>query len=177
LAWYPVYISLMMENRYSFHLNAYLAKQQITDAARFVLREYGLEHPNLLCFKIGHPSQKDSLLLTAEGQIGQRQIVNIPANLFEFEPALYLNLLAHEMLHVAQKSASQMMEDKNEREWQAYYEMLFHVRFPQIPAMSNYYLMFFAQKALVYYERMGLGSVLQEQYQHQKMLVERIVTS
>jgi hypothetical protein len=34
-------------------------------------------------------------------------------------------MVAHEMLHVRQKDPNSLVEDKNEREFQAYYEMLF----------------------------------------------------
>jgi hypothetical protein len=37
------------------------------------------------------------------------------------------------MVHVIQKSSKDCPQDRNEREWQAYYEMLFHKIFPQIP--------------------------------------------
>ncbi|MFV8335055.1 hypothetical protein ACNQF7_03090 [Flavobacterium sp. RSP29] len=46
---------------------------------------------------------------------------------------------------------------KNEREWQAYYEMLFHKKFSQIPELPNLHKRFFAKKALEYYNRMGKG--------------------
>ncbi|WP_321539544.1 hypothetical protein [Flavobacterium piscinae] len=50
-----------------------------------------------------------------------------------------LNLLAHEMIHVQQKAIETLVEDKNEREWQAYYENLFHKQFPQIPELSDFH--------------------------------------
>jgi hypothetical protein len=51
--------------------------------------------------------------------------VKIPRNLFDFDIKLVLNMVAHEMLHVRQKDPNSLVEDKNEREFQAYYEMLF----------------------------------------------------
>ena len=79
-----------------------------------------------------------------------------------------LNLLAHEMIHVGQKTKENSIEDKNEREWQAYYEMLFHEKFPQIPEVSDFHKRFFAKKSLEYYNRMGEGSELQLKYANQK---------
>lgn len=63
----------------------------------------------------------------------------IPRNLFDFDLNLVLNMVAHEMLHVKQKAPGQVIEDKNEREFQAYYEMLFHKVFPQIPEVSDFH--------------------------------------
>ena len=68
-----------------------------------------------------------------------------------------------------------MIMDKNEREWQAYYEMLFHTNFPQIPKLSDYYIKFFGEKALIYYSRMGEGSELQLKYLEQKLEVEKLL--
>jgi hypothetical protein len=163
-----------MKNLYQFHLQAYLSQNQMADAVRFVLRTYGLEHPNLRQIII-EPSQKDQVLLTARGEVGDPQDVHLPQNLFEVDEALYLNLLAHEMLHVAQKSPQMMVADKNEREWQAYHEMLFHERFLQLPTLSNFYLKFFAEKALVYYQRMPENGALQQQYAQQKATVDELL--
>ena len=67
------------------------------------------------------------------------------------------------------------MLDKNEREWQAYYEMNFHIMFSQIPEVSNYHKNFFAKKGLEYYEKMGKDSLLQIKYAHQKKEVEDLL--
>jgi hypothetical protein len=69
------------------------------------------------------------------------------------------------------------VEDKNEREFQAYYEMLFHKVFPQIPELSPFYIKQFGSKALEYYRRMGEGSELQQKYAEQKKEVEDLITS
>ncbi|SEF50785.1 hypothetical protein [Flavobacterium urumqiense] len=86
--------------------------------------------------------------MTPEGALGEPQIIRIPANTFECPLHLMLNLLMHEMIHVSQKTKEKMIEDKNEREWQAYYEMLFHKKFPQIPELHDFNKRFFAKKAL-----------------------------
>ena len=70
-----------------------------------------------------------------------------------------------------------MLGLQNEREWQAYYEMLFHKIFPKIPECSDFHKKFFAQKAIEYYKRMGEGSELQQKYAAQKLEVENLVAS
>lgn len=103
------------------------------------------------------------------------QTVKIPKNLFDFDLALVLNMLAHEMLHVRQKTKGQVIEDKNEREFQAYYEMLFHTQFPQIPTASDFFQKQFATKAYEYFRRMGEGSELQIKYASQKLEIENFI--
>ncbi|WP_333850776.1 hypothetical protein [Epilithonimonas sp.] len=155
-----------------FNLNAYKETGEILDAARFLIHEFELDDENFLGFGFREELEKNSVLLTANGEIGDMQEVMIPRNLFDFDLTLVLNLLAHEMLHVRQKSPKMMIMDKNEREWQAYYEMLFHTNFPQIPELSDYYKNFFGEKALIYYGRMGERSELQQKYAEQKAQLE-----
>jgi hypothetical protein len=100
----------------------------------------------------------------------------IPPNLFDFDLNLILNVVAHEMLHVRQKSSIHTVEDKNEREFQAYYEMLFHKNFPKIPDASDFHKKIFADKAFEYYKRMGEGSVLQQKYAIQKTEIEQLIS-
>jgi hypothetical protein len=119
----------------------------------------------------------NSLVLTAEGVLGSPQKVMIPKNLFDFDLNLVLNLIAHEMLHVRQKAPGHVIEEKSEREFQAYYEMLFHKVFPQIPEVSDFYKKDFGSKALEYYKRMGEGSELQKKYAEQKLEVEQLINS
>ena len=102
------------------------------------------------------------MLLTTEGVLGEKQMVMIPRNLFDFDLNLVANMVAHEILHVRQKYQEVLVEDKNEREFQAYYEMLFHKEFPLVPDVSDFHKKFFGEKALEYYKRMGENSVLQK---------------
>ena len=115
--------------------------------------------------------------MTTEGALGEPQIIRIPENTFEYPLHLMLNLLAHEMIHVSQKTKENLIEDKNEREWQAYYEMLFHKIYPQIPNLPKHQLLFFANKALSYYTKMGENSDLQIKYALQKQEVDTFVAS
>jgi hypothetical protein len=159
----------------NLHLNAYKEHDQIIDAANYLIHSFSLEHENFAGFGFREELSSNSMLLTAEGQLGQPQKVMIPRNLFDFDLNLVLNMVAHEMLHVRQKAPGNFIEDKNEREFQAYSEMLFHKVFPQIPEVSDFHKKFFANKALEYYKRMGEGSDLQKKYAEQKIEVEQLI--
>lgn len=160
-----------------FHLNAYKESDQILDAAHYLLTNFNLEHDNFAGFDFRDELKSDGLILTAEGELGEPQTVKIPRNLFDFDVKLVLNMVAHEMLHVRQKDPNSLIEDKNEREFQAYYEMLFHKVFPQIPMLSPFYIKQFGAKALEYYRRMGENSELQKKYAEQKKEVEDLIAS
>ena len=159
------------------HLEAYKHHGQIIDAANFVISSFGLEHDNFAGFGFRPELEPNKMLLTAEGAVGERQMVMIPKNLFDFDLNLVVNMLAHEMLHVRQKAPENLIEDKNEREFQAYYEMLFHKVFPNVPEVSDFHKKFFGQKALEYYRRMGDSSKLQENYKEQKLEVEALINN
>lgn len=159
----------------NLHLEAYKEHDQIIDAANYLIHSFNLEHDNFAGFGFREELSSNSMLLTAEGQLGAPQKVMIPRNLFDFDLNLVLNMVAHEMLHVRQKAPGNFIEDKNEREFQAYSEMLFHKVFPQIPEVSDFHKKFFANKALEYYKRMGEGSDLQKKYAEQKIEVEQLI--
>ncbi len=106
----------MNYEKLQFNLNAYKETGEILDAARFLIHQFDLDDENFLGFGFREELEKNSILLTANGEIGDRQEVLIPRNLFDFDLTLVLNLLAHEMLHVRQKSPKMMIMDKNERE-------------------------------------------------------------
>lgn len=145
-------------------------------AAQFLIEEYGLENPNFKGFELREKAKPEFILMTTEGALGEPQIIRIPENTFEYPLPLMLNLLMHEMIHVSQKTKENWIEDKNEREWQAYYEMLFHKKFPQIPELSDFHKRFFAKKALEYYSRMGEGSELQLKYANQKLETDNLLS-
>ena len=117
------------------------------------------------------------IVLTTEGDFGGQQIIRIPENSFQFPLPLMISLMAHEMVHVRQKTRLPYVMDKNEREWQAYYEMLFRKIFPNIPEISNFHKKAFANKAFDYYNRMGEASELQAKYAEQKKEVEELIVS
>lgn len=157
------------------HIDAYKQHDQILDAADYIIRSFNLTHENFAGFGFRPEISENSILLTAEGELGGKQTVNIPKNLFDFDLRLILNMIAHEMLHVRQKAPETLVEDKNEREWQAYTEMLFHKVFPHIPDAPEFSQKEFAQKALEYYRRMGEGSFLQQKYAEEKVKVEQLL--
>jgi hypothetical protein len=146
-------------------------------AAHFLLDEYQLNHSNLKGFELREKAEPKFVLMTTEGNFGEPQIIKIPENTFQFDLVLMLNLLAHEMVHVEQKSFIDKYLDKNEREWQAYYEMLFHKKYPLIPTTSTKQLHFIANKALEYYNRMEKDGELQLKYVSQKLEVEDFLRS
>ncbi len=156
------------------HVNTFHELGETIQAAEFTLKEFGLEHPNLKGFELRERASS-LIVLTTEGTFGEHQIIRIPENAFDYEFILMLNLLAHEMVHVIQKSKGNFVLDKNEREWQAYYEMLFHKIFPQIPNASDVQLIHNCKKGLHYYDRMEKGGELQQKYAAQKEEVEALL--
>ena len=159
------------------HLNAYKEHDQIFDAAYFLIETFGLESENFAGFGFRDELEPNKMLLTTNGALGEKQMVMIPRNLFDFDLNLVTNMVAHEMLHVRQKAPETLIEDKNEREFQAYYEMLFHKTFPLVPDVSDFHKKFFGEKALEYYKRMGEDSELQKKYLEQKSEVEKLIGS
>lgn len=159
------------------HLNAYKEHNQIFDAAYFLIETFGLESENFAGFGFRPELESNRMLLTTEGALGEKQMVMIPKNLFDFDLNLVANMVAHEMLHVRQKAPETLVEDKNEREFQAYYEMLFHKEFPLVPDVSDFHKKFFGEKALEYYKRMGENSDLQEKYSEDKIKVEDLIAA
>lgn len=145
------------------------------EAAHWLVKIYELEQENFSHFELTEKAEPSFILLTTNGVIGSKQVVKLPTNAFEFPLFLMLNLLAHEMLHVKQKSEKCKVEDKNEREFQAYYENLFHQEFPLIPELSTFQQKAFGNKALEYYNRMEGDSDLQKKYAKRKVEVEQLI--
>ena len=156
-------------------LNAYKENDQILDAANYIIDTFDLNSENFAGFEFRDELEEKSVLLTTEGALGEMQTVKIPRNLFDFDLKLILNLVAHEMLHVRQKEFGRVIEDKNEREFQCYYEMLFHTNFPQIPDASPFFQKQFSEKAFIYFGRMGENSELQNKYSAQKVEIETLI--
>ena len=159
-----------------FTVKKFHALEMTIEAAEFLIKNYELEHPNFKGFELREKAEPSFILFTTEGVFGKPQIIRIPENTLEFPLVLNLNLLAHEMLHVKQKDKMSIVEDKNEREWQAYYENLFHKEFPLIPELTDFHKKAFANKALEYYNRMGENSELQIKYKEQKNEVEQLIS-
>ena len=158
-------------------VNSFHELGQTALAGEFLVQEYGLTHENFKGFELREIAKPDFILMTTEGVFGEKQIIRIPENTFEFPLDLMLTLLAHEMVHVGQKQTGFFVKDKNEREWQAYYEMIYHDIYPKIPEVSLWHKQSFAKKALEYYNRMGENSELQYVYQKQKIEVEKLLVA
>lgn len=154
------------------HVKAYHESGETLAAAKFLIRAFDLESDNLSGFDFQKDVPKDQILMTTTGEVPGKQTVNLPDGVFKYNFELVLNLLMHEMLHVRQKSPDSPVLDKNEREFQAYYEMLYHKVFPRVPDAPVTSRIQFAQKALEYYRRMGEDSELQQKYKTQKEEVE-----
>ena len=159
------------------NLNDFKQNDQIFDAAHFLLKTFNLENENFAGFGFREELEPNKMLLTTDGQLGEKQMVMIPRNLFDFDLNLVANMVAHEMFHVRQKAPETLVEDKNEREFQAYSEMLFHREFPLVPEVSDFHKKFFGEKALEYYKRMGENSELQQKYAEKKKEVEFFIQS
>lgn len=155
------------------HISVFKTKNQIIDGVQFLIHSFGLENDNLTEFAFRDDEKPNYIVLTTEGEIGEPQLLRFPRNILNFDLSLILVLIAHEMLHVRQKTQHPFVTDKNEREWQAYCEMLFHTHFPQIPDAPDFNQKQFCEKALEYYKRMGEGSELQQKYADEKALVEK----
>jgi hypothetical protein len=147
------------------------------EAANWILQHFNMQDHYLKGFELREKAEPTMIVLTTEGDFGKQQIIRIPENTFQFPLPLMICLIAHEMVHVRQKTRQPFVMDKNEREWQAYYEMLFKKIFPNIPAVSNFHKKSFAKKAFDYYNRMGEGSELQTKYAEQKKEMETLIDS
>ena len=51
-------------------------------AAEFLIEEYGIKHPNLKGFELREKAKPDYIMMTAEGNFGEKQIIRIPENTF-----------------------------------------------------------------------------------------------
>ncbi|WP_395063699.1 hypothetical protein [Flavobacterium sp.] len=158
-------------------IDTYHSEGKTIEAAEWLLKMFDVQDTNLKNFALREKAKPDYILFTAEGDFGEEQVIRMPENAFEFPLPLILSLLTHEMVHVRQKSRKPYVLDKLEREWQAYYEMLFHKIFPNYLEVSNFHKKFFADKAYSYYKRMGEGSELQAKYANQKKEIEDLIAS
>lgn len=147
----------------------------LNEAAQLILQQFKLQHTNLERFNFTEPVQNGLLVMTTVGVLGKPQTINIPSNAFLYDAALIVNLIAHEMHHVKQKAPETLVLDKNEREFQAYSEMIFHEIFPLVPEVSDKQKVHFINKAFDYYARMGENSELQQKYELQKNRLEIIL--
>lgn len=156
------------------HIDAYKSHNQVIDGVKYLLRTFNIDSENLETLRFRDDDNPKLIVITTEGDFGVPQIINLPKNILDIPLSLTLNLLAHEMLHVKQKAITPFVSDKNEREWQAYFEMLFHKNYPQIPDAPDFNRKNFAEQANEYYKRMGEGSELQLKYADEKKLLDSL---
>jgi hypothetical protein len=145
-------------------------------AVHRVLEDFELKHVNYqLSTKPNDDPKK--LVLTTEGDFGPAasQTIRVPDNLFEFPMEMVVNMLAHETYHVEQKTMSQPITDKNEREFQAYYEGVFPSKFAQLPPCPIWLKKQLAQQALRYFGLMQPFGVLYFNYLSQKYRLEEFL--
>ena len=153
----------------------YNQNEQIIEGVKYLMQQFDLHHPLLKEINFREELSPNSILLTAEGSEENGFVIKVPKNILNFDLTLVINLLTHETLHLHQRSGSDKILERNEREWLAYTEMIFHHRFPQIPNVSENFLISFSKKALDYYNRMGENSDLQKKYSSQKLIVEKFL--
>lgn len=169
--------TIMDFSQIKLHLDAYKDNHQILDAAYFLVRSFHLANDDWGQFDFRKDENKELIVLTTEGEIGEPQKIMIPNNLFDFDFNLVINLIAHEMVHIRQKTHQPFVEDKNEREFQAHYEMLFHQIYPQVPEMSDFHKKWFGERAITYYNRMEIGGELQQKYSQQKTEIDQLINN
>lgn len=152
----------------------YLNKNHLIFEALYeILEKFNLHHSSFVGFEFRDELNPKGLLLTAEGNEATGIKIKVPRNILDFDLALITNLLMHEMFHVHQRTGKEPIEMREEREWQAYYEMIFHEKFTNIPVLDDFYLQQFGKKALTYYQRMT--DELKLKYHTQKEKVEKII--
>jgi hypothetical protein len=145
----------------------------LENATEDILSAFGLLPQNIKIAQKPNDNPK-TLVLTTEGEFGLHatQTIRIPANLFEFPKEMVLHMLAHETYHVRQKTAINPIFDKNEREFEAYYEGVFPKHFAHLPSCPKWLKKQFATQALRYFGMIEPFSVLYFRFLTQKYQLE-----
>ncbi|MFV0215627.1 hypothetical protein OBJ92_01045 [Empedobacter falsenii] len=163
----------MITEKFTERINYLKNNQLIVEALYEILDELNLNHSAFTSFNFREEIEPKGLLLTAEGNESTGISIHVPRNILDFDLSLISNLLMHEMIHIYQRSGDNQIELREEREWQAYTEMIFHKRFPNIPTLSNFYIKQFGEKALTYYNRMP--NDMKAKYADEKTDLENIL--
>ncbi len=165
-------------NKIAIQIKKIADKKGILLAAKALLKKYNI-FPSNLELALKPIDAAKQLVVTTEGDFGKdlKQIVRIPENLFEFPMEMVVNMLAHEMLHIHQKTGDEIINDKNEREFQAYFEGVFPNHFIDLPENPNWLKKQLATQAIRYFNQMGEGSVLQIKYGYQKLKLDAYLIS
>lgn len=144
----------MITEKFKERINYLKNNQLVVEALYEILDKLKLKHNAFTGFSFREEINPKGLLLTAEGDESTGITIRVPRNILDFDLTLLSNLLMHEMIHVFQRSGENQIESREEREWQAYTEMIFHKRFPNVPPLTDFYIKQFGEKALTYYNRM-----------------------
>jgi hypothetical protein len=149
------------------------SQSSVLEACTALLKDNGLPVEKV-SLELKPNDAPKNLVVVTEGEFGpdKPQTIKVPDNIFDFPPEMVLNMLAHEFHHVDQKTALEPVMDKNEREFQAYFEGVFPTRTPQLPQSPNWLKKQLVAQALRYFGMMEDGGPLQAKYLTQKYLLE-----
>lgn len=163
----------MIDEKFISEINCLKNNQLITDALLLILKTLDLNHPFFKEFVFREEINTNGLLLTAEGDEKDGFLIRVPRNILDFDLVLVSNLLMHEIIHLYQRSGENQIEEREEREWQAYTEMIFHKMFPNVPVLNDFYKKQFGEKAISYYNRMS--ETLKDKYLSEKLELEQFL--
>lgn len=145
-----------MEEDFKNKINNLKNNQLIIQALFEILNYFELNHSSFKRFVFRDEINSKGLLLTAEGDEQNGFTIHVPQNILDFDLVLISNLLMHEVIHLYQRSGENQIKEREEREWQAYTEMIFHKMFPSVPNLTDFYKKQFGEKAISYYNKMSL---------------------
>ena len=163
----------MITENFKERINYLNNNKLIVEALYEILDYLKLKHSAFTGFTFRDEIDPKGLLLTAEGDESTGITIRVPRNVLDFDLTLLSNILMHEMYHVHQRSGNNQIETREEREWQAYTEMIFHKKFTQIPILATFYIKQFGEKALTYYAKMT--DELKAKYAEEKADLEKIL--
>lgn len=163
----------MITEKFKERINYLKNNHLIVEALYEILDELKLKHNAFTGFTFREEIDPKGFLLTAEGEEKTGITIRVPRNILDFDLVLLSNVLMHEMVHVFQRSGENQIELREEREWQAYTEMIFHKQFPNVPPLTDFYIKQFGEKALTYYNRMPDN--MKTKYANGKMDLEKIL--
>jgi hypothetical protein len=152
-------------------------KKGVIPAVETILKKYNMMPANIN-LAIKPNDAPNQLVLITEGEFGKDslQTVKVPENIFQFPMDMVINLLAHEMVHISQKSGDVNVDDKNEREFQAYYEGVFPEIYTELPPSPDWLKKQLAAQAIRYFTQMGAGE-LQIKYAEKKQNIDNFLAS
>ncbi len=163
----------MITEKFKERINYLKNNHLIVEALYEILDELKLKHNAFTGFTFREEIDPKGFLLTAEGDEKDGFLIRVPRNILDFDLVLVSNLLMHEIIHLYQRSGENQIEEREEREWQAYTEMIFHKMFPNVPVLNDFYKKQFGEKALTYYNRMPDN--MKTKYANEKTDLEKIL--